>query len=53
MKKAIVVGSGAGGATAAKELQGKFDVTVIEAGSSFHPFRADLTTIEKVKRTGV
>jgi choline dehydrogenase-like flavoprotein len=53
MKKAIVVGSGAGGATAAKELQGKFQVTVLEAGNSFHPFTANLNAIEKVKRTGL
>ena len=32
MQTAIVVGSGAGGATVAKELQGAFDVTVLEAG---------------------
>src|SRR5512137_870268 len=53
MKKAIVVGSGAGGATAAKELQGKFQVIVLEAGNSFHPFSANLNTIEKVKKTGL
>jgi choline dehydrogenase-like flavoprotein len=53
MKKVIVIGSGAGGATAAKELQGKFDVTIIEAGNSFHPFKANLCTIEKIKGTGV
>jgi len=53
MKKAIVIGSGAGGATVAKELQGNFDVTVIEAGKSFHPFTANLSSVEKVKRTGV
>lgn len=53
MKKAVVVGSGAGGATAAKELQGKFDVTVLEAGKGFHPFSLDLSMLEKVKRTGL
>ena len=53
MKKAIVVGTGAGGATAAKELQGKFQVTVLEAGDSFYPFTRDLKFIEKVKKTGV
>jgi len=37
MKKAIVVGSGAGGATAAKELQGAFDVTLLEAGKGSIP----------------
>jgi choline dehydrogenase-like flavoprotein len=52
MKKAIVIGSGAGGSTVAKELQGNFDVTVVEAGNSFHPFLVDLSTIEKLKRTG-
>ena len=34
MKRALVIGSGAGGATAAKELQGAFDVTVLEAGEA-------------------
>jgi choline dehydrogenase-like flavoprotein len=53
MKKAIVVGSGAGGATAAIELQGKFEVTVIEAGGTFRPYRADLSKIESIKHTGV
>jgi ferredoxin len=52
MKKAVVVGSGAGGATVAKELQGKFQVTILEAGYSFHEFRGNLNVIEKVKKTG-
>jgi choline dehydrogenase-like flavoprotein len=53
MKKVIVVGSGAGGATVSKELQGKFHVTVLEAGNLFHPFSGNLKFIEKVKKTGV
>lgn len=53
MKHAIVVGSGAGGATAAKELQGKFDVTVLEAGKEFHPFSLELPLIELTKKTGL
>jgi choline dehydrogenase-like flavoprotein len=53
MKKAIVVGSGAGGATAAKELQGKFDVTVLEAGGEFHPFSMSLAFVERIRRTGL
>jgi len=53
MKKVIVVGSGAGGATIAKELQGKFQVTVLEAGNSFHPFTKSLKFIEMVKKTGL
>lgn len=53
MKKAIVVGSGAGGATVAKELQGRYDVTVLEAGGTFRPFTSDLSFIEKFKKTGL
>ena len=53
MKKALVVGSGAGGATAAKELQGSFDVTVLEAGREFHPFSLNLSIVDKIKRTGL
>lgn len=53
MKHAIVVGSGAGGATVAKELQRKFDVTVLEAGREFHPFALEMATIELGKKTGL
>lgn len=53
MKRAIVVGSGAGGAIAAKELQAKFDVTVLEAGGVFHPFTGNLSIIEKFRKTGL
>lgn len=53
MKKAIVIGSGAGGATAAKELQGTYDVTVLEAGKPFRPFTTDLSLIERIKKTGL
>ena len=49
--RAIVVGSGAGGATAARELQGPFDVTVLEAGGAFRPLSFDLRTIERLKRS--
>ncbi|MFC2009007.1 GMC family oxidoreductase N-terminal domain-containing protein [Chloroflexota bacterium] len=50
MKRAIVVGSGAGGATVARELQGAFHVTVVEAGNSFQPFAGNLNMIEKLKK---
>lgn len=53
MKKIIVVGSGAGGAAAARELQGKFQVTVLEAGGAFKPFSYPLSPFEKIKKTGL
>lgn len=52
-RTAIVVGSGAGGATAAKELQGDFDVLVLEAGGEFRPFAMSLAVPEKLKRLGL
>lgn len=53
MKKAIVVGSGAGGAAVAEMLQDQFDVVVIEAGRQFHPFSASLSLFEKLRNTGI
>jgi choline dehydrogenase-like flavoprotein len=53
MKRAIVVGSGAGGATVAKELQGRFEVTVLEAGGAFRPLALGLPTIETMRRAGL
>lgn len=53
MKKAIIVGSGAGGATAAKELQGHYQVTVLEAGGEFKPFRMTLDGMELLRRMGL
>lgn len=53
MKKAIVVGSGAGGATVAKELQGHYAVTVLEAGKEFKPFTMELEGLEKLRQFGL
>ena len=53
MKRAIVVGSGAGGATVARELQGAYQVTVLEAGQTFQPFGRNLSLIAKARRTGL
>lgn len=53
MKHIIIVGSGAGGAAAAKKLQGKFQVTVLEAGGEFKPFPFALAPFEKLKKTGL
>ncbi|MBN1779793.1 GMC family oxidoreductase [bacterium] len=53
MKKVLVIGSGAGGATIARDLQGKFDVTVLEAGRPFRPFRYPLNILESLRKTGL
>jgi choline dehydrogenase-like flavoprotein len=50
---AIVVGTGAGGATVARELQGDFDVTVLEAGGAFEPFERSIRSLERVRATGL
>jgi choline dehydrogenase-like flavoprotein len=53
VRTALVVGSGAGGAAAAQALQGRFDVTILEAGRGFRPFRTDLGLPERLKRLGL
>jgi choline dehydrogenase-like flavoprotein len=53
VRKAIVVGSGAGGATVAKELQGEFNVLVLEAGRAFRPLAVSLAVPERLKRLGL
>jgi choline dehydrogenase-like flavoprotein len=53
VKKAIVVGSGAGGAAAARSLHGKFDVTILEAGKPFRPLKVRLPRIERIKKAGL
>jgi choline dehydrogenase-like flavoprotein len=49
MRRAIVVGTGAGGATVARALAGAFDVTVLEAGSEFHRFAGGLDPVERLR----
>ena len=53
MKKAIVIGSGAAGATVARELQGEFEVTVLEAGKELRPFPCSLTMLENLRKSGL
>lgn len=53
MHRAIVVGAGAGGAAAARELQGRFQVTVLEEGRSFRPLNLSLGWMEGLKRSGL
>ncbi len=52
-KKAIVIGSGAGGAMAARMLSAKFDVTILEAGQDFKPFSLPMEQLAKFRKTGV
>lgn len=52
--KAIVVGSGAGGATAARELKSRgFEVLILEAGPPFKPFTRHLSWTEPLRRFGL
>ncbi len=52
--RAIVVGTGAGGATAARELAAKgFEVIILEAGKEFKPFRRLLSWAAPFRRTGL
>lgn len=51
MRTAIVVGSGAGGAAAAKELQGAYDVTVLEAGRPYRRCALDRRSIDRLARS--
>ena len=53
MKKALIIGSGAGGATAAKMLSPHFDVTVLEAGGSFHPLSLPFNSLASLRSTGL
>ena len=53
MKRAIVVGSGAGGATAARSLAGAFEVTLLEEGRPFRPLSLSMTAMERMKASGL
>ena len=52
-KTAIVVGTGAGGAVIAKELQGPYQVTILEAGAEFKPFSLPVDQMAKLRATGL
>ena len=52
--KAIVIGTGAGGATAARELALKgFEVLILEAGGEFKPFTRRLSWFEPFRKLGL
>ncbi len=52
-KTAIVVGTGAGGAMMARELQGRYQVTILEAGKEFRPFSLSVSKMAKLRRSGL
>lgn len=52
-KTAIVIGSGAGGAAMARELQGEYQVTILEAGREFKPFSYSVNGLSELRRTGM
>ena len=52
--RAIVVGSGAGGATIARELSQKgMEVIILEAGGNFKPFTRRLSWIDPLRKLGI
>lgn len=50
--RVIVIGSGAGGAAAARELQGPCNVTILEAGRKFSPLSMSLRWMERLRNWG-
>ena len=52
-KKIIVIGTGAGGAAAAAKLAENHDVTILEAGESFHPLSVSIDFFAKLRATGM
>ncbi len=52
-KTAIVIGTGAGGATIARELQGEYQVTILEKGGRFQPFSYSVNRLARFRKTGI
>ena len=52
-KTALVVGTGSGGGMIAKELQGRYQVTILEAGGEFKPFSMPIGKLAALRRTGL
>lgn len=52
-KRAIIIGSGAGGATAARMLAEDFEITVLEAGKNFRPLSLPLDKLAMFRKTGL
>lgn len=52
-RTAIVIGTGAGGAAIANELQGKYQVTMLEAGRGFSPFKLPVNRMAALRKSGL
>lgn len=52
-KKAIVIGTGAGGAMIANELTGRYRVMMLEAGGEFKPFSLPIDKLAGFRKTGL
>jgi len=52
-KTALVIGTGAGGATIARHLQGRYQVTILEAGKEFKPFSLPVDKMAMLRGTGM
>ena len=52
-KTAVVIGTGAGGGMMAKELQGKYQVTVLEAGGDFKPLSLPINQLARFRHSGL
>lgn len=53
MKTALVIGTGAGGGVIARDLQGRYQVTMLEAGKEFQPFSLPVSKLAGLRRTGM
>lgn len=52
-KSVIVIGTGAGGAAIANDLQRDHDVTILEAGGKFRPLSIPIDTFAQMRKTGL
>ena len=52
-KKIIVIGTGAGGAAAAATIAKTHDVTILEAGGTFHPLSVNMDFFARLRATGM
>lgn len=52
-KTVLIIGSGAGGAMAARELQGDCQVTILECGREFASFPLSVPFLAKFRKTGL